>query len=300
MRILLTGGSGQIGGAIKSRLSNHEVVAPARSEFDLERIDDIEAYVADVGPDLLINCAAFTAVDDAENETGRAAVLNGIVPGILAIAARKCRSSVVHISTDYVFDGNSKEPYHETDNCAPLNVYGKTKLDGERAVAAAGAPYLIVRTSWIYSSSGRNFLLTMLRLGKEHDVIDVVDDQIGAPTSATAVASVIAAAVAKLGADADGYFRQRGGVLNVACTGQTTWFGFAAAIFEEARERGMSLRVEELRPVKTIDFRRPAKRPAYSLFDLGRLEHEFGIVPPSWRVALTKVMDELARPVPHA
>ena len=294
MRILLTGASGQVGGSLKVRLSGHDVVAPDRKAFDLEQSETIVPFIDRVRPHLIINCAAYTAVDEAEQDRQRAAQINGIAPGLIAAAAKAAGAGLIHFSTDYVFDGLAKQPYRETDSCIPLNAYGRTKLQGEQAIAAAGGEYLIVRTSWIYAAAGKNFLMTMLRLGAERPSLRVVVDQTGTPTSANAVASMMAAIVTQMGDAPTQYLRQHGGVLNATCAGQTTWHGFATAIFDEARRHGMRLAVETVEPIAAAQYPTPARRPNYSVLDLTRLNREFGIAPASWRDALTEVMDRLA------
>jgi dTDP-4-dehydrorhamnose reductase len=200
---------------------------------------------------------------------------------------------MIHFSTDYVFDGLAQRPYLETDTCVPINVYGKTKLHGEEQVAAAGGGYLIVRTSWIYAAGGQNFLQTMLHLGAERTRINVVDDQTGVPTSAMAVAKYVAAIVAQMTGPPRVYLRRLGGIVHAACAGQTTWHGFAMAIFEEARMRKHKLAVEVVAPIATEQYPTPARRPAYSVLDLTRLTQVFRIDPVPWRQALSKVMDSI-------
>jgi dTDP-4-dehydrorhamnose reductase len=292
MRILLTGSSGQVGTALRSRLSAHDVAAADLPELDFEDSEATARFVEHARPQLVINCAAYTAVDDAERDTARATQINATAPGVIAAAARKVGAGVIHFSTDYVFDGTAQRPYRETDPCAPINFYGRTKLDGEHAIAAAGCEHLIVRTSWLYGAIGQNFLLTMLRLGAEREVVDVVDDQTGSPTSAVVVAQGVAMIVGQMGGDACGYLRLHGGIVNMTCAGQTTWHGFATAIFDEARRRGGRLAVKAVRPVTTAQFPRPARRPAYSVLDLTRLRQEFHVVPTRWNDALRQVLDD--------
>lgn len=299
MRILLTGGSGQIGSALRAQLHDHQITAPARSQLDLERLGEIEGFVERHRPDLVINCAAFTGVDDAEHQYDRTFTINASAAGVVARAAKNAGAAIVHLSTDYVFDGMATRAYLETDACSPLNVYGKTKLEGERLVQLAGTPYLIIRTSWVYAPSGRNFLRTMLRRGTERPIVEVVDDQTGAPTSAAVLATIIAALVGNMRAGPKEYLARFGGILNAACSGWTTWYGFATAIFDEARSRGWPV-MAQVRPVKSSDYPSLASRPAFSLLDLGRLNRDFGIVPPSWQAALSGVMDQVVPPEPIA
>jgi dTDP-4-dehydrorhamnose reductase len=293
MRILLTGVSGQLGGVLRACLRDHDVIAPDRRAFDLERGAAIAPYVRALRPQLVVNCAAYTAVDQAETDCARAEAINATAPGLIAGAAREMGAGLVHFSTDYVFDGTARRPYREADPCAPLNAYGRSKLQGERNIAASGVPHLIIRTSWLYGASGRNFLTTMLRIGRERPELRVVDDQRGAPTSVDSLAATVAAIVGQMGDDPLPFLRAHGGILHAACDGETTWFGFACAIFAEARARGLPLAVQSVEPIDTAQYPTAARRPAYSVFDLGRLRTEFAVTPPPWREALARVMDQV-------
>lgn len=293
MRVLLTGASGQVGGAIKSRLTEFDLLAPGRVSFDLEQDATILSCIETFRPQIVINCAAYTAVDDAERDRDRAMRVNGIAPGIIAAGARKAGAALLHLSTDYVFDGAASAPYSELSRCAPLNVYGESKLRGEQAITKTGVASLIIRTSWVYGPKGQNFLHTMLRLGAARPEIQVVNDQTGSPTSALVLADNIASILYKMAGDATAYLRRHGGILNMTCGGETTWYGFATEIFREARQRGMSLAVNDVRPISTALFERPAKRPAYSVLDLSRLQEEFAIAPVPWQQSLQTVMDQL-------
>ncbi len=291
MRILLTGASGQIGGALAARLTDHDVVAPDRATLDLENSDAITNAIDQIRPHLILNCAAYTAVDDAERDAARAAQVNGVAPGLIASAAKAAGAGLIHFSTDYVFDGQSTVPYRETDTCNPLSAYGRTKLEGERAIAAAGGDYLIIRTAWVYGPKGKNFLQTMLRLGAEKPRLRVVADQTGAPTSALVLASAVERIVSQMGNKPTEYLRRHGGILHATCAGHATWHGFATAIFEEVRKRRGRLTVETVEPISTAEYPTPAHRPAYSVLDLARLNREYNIFPLHWRDALSQVMD---------
>ena len=293
MRVLLTGSSGQVGGALKARLAAFDVLAPDRKSFDLERNNTIASCIEAFRPNVIVNCAAYTAVDDAERDRDRAMQVNAIAPGVMADSARKVGAALLHFSTDYVFDGKAREPYLESSICAPVNFYGETKLLGEQAIAASGIPALTIRTSWVYGPSGRNFLRTMLQLGADKHSIDVVNDQTGSPTSALFLADSIASILQAAVKAPSEYFRANCGILNMTCAGETTWHGFANEIFAEANRRGMELAVRNVRPVSTSNYPRPANRPAYSVLKLSRLQNFFGIVPVSWRDALGSVMDQL-------
>lgn len=294
MRILLTGTSGQVGSALKSHLRAYDVVAADRSVLNLEDGDEIAPFIEQVRPQIVINCAAYTAVDKAEIEPALATQINATAPGLIAAASRSVGAALIHFSTDYVFDGEKRKPYLEGDACSPINVYGHTKQLGEQAIAAAGGNFLIVRTSWLYSASGNNFLRTMLRLGNEKTEIDVVNDQTGAPTSVLALARSLAAIIAQMKEGPSEYLGKHSNLLNIACAGQTSWHGFASAIFDEVQRRGGRLSVKSVRPVTTAQFPRPARRPVYSVLDLTRMQQEFKIEPTAWRDALREVVDNLS------
>ena len=291
MKILLTGGAGQVGWELRRALAIFgEVVAPARETLDLASADSIVAAVRAVRPALIVNAAAYTAVDQAESESAMAMKINGEAPRILAEQAVLTNAAIIHYSTDYVFDGRKAEPYVEADEPAPINCYGSTKLAGERGVVAAAAPHLIFRTSWIYSPRGRNFLLTMLRLGRERKELKVVDDQFGAPTSARLVAEATAVAIARnfsgarLDTDA---FIERSGLYHLTAAGRTTWFGFAQAILSGRTG------VAKLLPIPTSGYPTPARRPQNSVLDNSKLERQFGFTLPDWKTGLTLCLEEI-------
>ena len=293
MRILVTGGAGQVGWELRRTLAIYgEVVAPARDILDLSSADSIIAAVRGVRPGLIVNAAAYTAVDKAESESGLAMKINGDAPRILAEEAASRNAALVHYSTDYVFDGSKAEPYREDDETAPINVYGQTKLAGEKGVVAAKAACLVFRTSWVYGSRGRNFLLTMLKLGRERKELKVVDDQFGAPTSARMIAVATAAAIAKSlanGAIDLDRFRQLGGLYHLTAAGRTTWYGFAQAIL--ADKAGMA----KVSPIPTSGYPTPARRPPNSVLDNGKLEKQFGFSLPDWKIGLKLCLEELDR-----
>jgi len=295
MRILLTGATGQVGGALVAPLrSAGTVVAPARGAFDLARPPDIPAALDRMAPDLIVNPAAYTAVDRAEDEREAALRINAEAPDAIARWAARRGVALVHFSTDYVFDGSGTRPWREDDPTGPLSAYGASKLAGEDAVRAAGGPHLIVRTSWVYAASGANFLRTIVRLARERPELRIVADQIGAPTSARLIADAVAAMVTAPGAPLADRFAAAGGVVNLAASGETSWHGFAVAIVEGLRARGVRLAVERIVPIATADYPTKAKRPANSRLDLTRLESVFRIRPPSWAAALAVELDRLA------
>ncbi|MGJ5206462.1 dTDP-4-dehydrorhamnose reductase [Bradyrhizobium sp. HKCCYLR20261] len=293
MRILLTGASGQVGGALLPllRRRGHEVIAPGRADFDLARPASLAAALEGWAPGLIINPAAFTAVDQAEDDPATAFTVNAEAPAALARWAAGRAVPLVHFSTDYVFDGSGETPWREDDACRPLSVYGRSKRDGELAIQAAGAPHLIVRTSWVYAAHGRNFLRTMMRLAAERPELRIVSDQVGAPTSAATLAAVLTAIVEGGAADLAAAFAAAGGVVHVANAGVTSWHGFAEAIVTGMRARGMDLAVQEIRAISTAEFGAKAIRPLNSRLDLTRLRQVFGLTPPDWREALAAELD---------
>ena len=296
MKILLLGRTGQLGAALAPALATlGEVVALDRAGLDLAKPAAIPAIVAHHRPDVIVNAAAYTAVDRAESEAELAMTINGEAPGALAEAGRRTGAALVHFSTDYVFDGTLDRPYREDDAPHPLNAYGRSKLEGERTVQASGAAALILRTSWLYGAGGVNFLETMLRLGRAREELAVVDDQRGAPTTVQVVADATAAILAQAKRDPTRFFGSKGGLCHLACRGETSWHGFASSIFEEGRRRGLAFAVRTVRPIPTSGYPTPARRPANSRLDLGRLKNRFGVEPLDWRAALGTAMDAVAR-----
>ena len=299
-RILVIGREGQVGfELLRSLAGQGQVVAVDIEQIDLSNPDSIRSTVREIGPDLIVNAAAYTAVDQAESEPELALAVNGIAPGILAEEAKRLGAALIHYSTDYVFDGTNVAPYTEDDEPRPLNVYGKTKLAGERAIQAVDAPHLILRTSWIYGMRGKNFLLTMLRLARERDELAVVDDQVGAPTWCRALAEATSDIVKRLGYGQpvfhDACAGQRG-IYNISAAGQTSWYGFAAAIFAHAasQQPGQSAcaldRVPVLKPITTERYPLPARRPRNSMLANAKLQRAFGLVMPDWKTSLAECM----------
>lgn len=297
MRILLLGANGQVGTELRRSLAPaHEVVAATRrgelpgggrcETADLDVPGSLRALVERVAPDVVVNAAAYTAVDRAETEEAAALRANAEAPAVLAEACAARAARLVHYSTDYVFDGQGDRPYREDDATAPLGAYGRTKLAGERAIRASGARHIILRTAWVYAAHGSNFLLTMLRLGRERDTLRVVADQVGSPTPAALIADVTARLL-----DHDGV---RSGTWHLTASGHTSWHGFAMAIFEEAARRGLLQRAPEVLPIGTADYPTPARRPAWSVLDVAALQRDFGVALPHWRDALSGVLATLA------
>lgn len=239
MKILLTGVTGQIGWELQRALMTLGEVIPvgrnitnASLRMDLVQPDTIRSIIREVKPDLIVNPAAYTAVDKAESEPELAMMVNGIAPGVMAEEAKRLGAAMVHYSTDYVFDGTSQVPYTESDIPNPQNVYGETKLAGEKAIQAVELPHLIFRTSWVYGMRGKNFLLTMLKLGKEREELRIVDDQIGAPTWSRAIAETTAQVLSGVSGNVSDFLVDKGGLYHLSASGKTSWYGFARAIFE--------------------------------------------------------------------
>ncbi|TAN08561.1 MAG: dTDP-4-dehydrorhamnose reductase [Rhodanobacteraceae bacterium] len=269
---------------------------------DLADPDGMRDALDRIAPDIILNAAAYTAVDRAEDEPELAQRSNGDAPGVLGAWAKQHGARVVHYSTDYVFDGNASRPYREDDATHPVSVYGRSKLAGELALRDSGARHLILRTAWVYAARGHNFLRTILRLGAERDVLRVVDDQIGAPTSARLIAEVTARVVAQWCAPPSagrGSMRSIGGMptldgtYHLVTSGQTSWCGFARAIFERARAGGLLARAPTVEAIRTIEYPTKAARPAWSVLDTTKLRETFDIALPDWQHGLDEVIGEL-------
>ena len=281
MKILLTGKTGQVGGELNNILKDiGELVSVGREHLDLSKITSIEPAILDIQPDIIINAAAYTAVDKAEEESELAMTVNGIAPGVLAKAAKKIKASLIHYSTDYVFDGRSDTPYREENITCPLSIYGKSKLAGEKNIAEAGIPYLILRTSWVYSLQGKSFLRTIKKLAEEKDTLRIVDDQIGAPTWARSIAlatRTIIKQYLKDGADSS-----LSGIYHLTCQGKSSWYDFAKEILNISSASQNT----KLLPIPTSDYPTPATRPLYSLLSNEKLEKVFGFKMPHWHDSL--------------
>lgn len=288
--ILVTGVNGQVGFELLRSLQGlGRVVACDRSMLDLSDLDRVRGVVRELKPSIIVNPAAYTAVDKAETDVDAARRLNADVPRAFAEEAARIGAALVHYSTDYVFDGTKEGAYVETDATNPQNVYGLTKLEGEQAIAATGCAHLILRTSWVYGRRGKNFLLTMLKLGSERPELRVVADQIGAPTwsktIATATSHIVAQALAAEGAD---WWTQRSGVYHFTSAGATSWHGFAEAIFANA----LGERAPKVVPIPASDYPVPAKRPSNSRLSHDKLTETFGLRLPDWADALKLCLSE--------
>ena len=287
-RILILGAQGQLGIELQSVFRDADcVISYGRENCDLRDLQRIRDSIRDARPDIILNAAAYTAVDRAESEPELAMRINGEAPGILAEEARKINALLVHYSTDYVFDGLKNRPYVEADPVGPLNVYGETKLAGERNIQQAGGHSLIFRTSWVFSPHGQNFLRTMLRLGQARDQLRVVNDQRGAPTSARELALATRRVVESIVKQRPEYAT---GIYHMTCAGETTWFGFAQAIFAKMpAEKPWA----SLSGIPASEYPTPAKRPANSVLSNERLKVDFNVELPSWEAALDGALQTL-------
>lgn len=289
MKILISGQHGQVSRELQRRLgATCELVVLGRDQLDLAYPHQIRQQVQRVRPDLIINAAAHTAVDQAESEPEAAFAINATAPGILAEEALALDIPLIHYSTDYVFDGSKSEPYNEADAPNPLGVYGKSKLAGEQAITAVQGKHLILRTSWVYSSHGRNFLLTMQRLLQEKAELRIVADQIGAPTWAGTIANSTIALIERWQGGQTGAW----GTYHLTAQGETSWFGFAQAIGEALRQQGKPCAT--LVPIPSSDYPTPAARPLNSRLDCTRLQREWAVSQPDWQTALRECLAEQA------
>ncbi|MBN9064096.1 MAG: dTDP-4-dehydrorhamnose reductase [Rhizobiales bacterium 65-9] len=287
--ILVTGGSGQLGTELRalSWPDGIRVLAPARDALDLSDPSSVERWLAANTVAAIVNAGAYTAVDKAESDAKTAWLVNAVAPAILAAHARSAGVPIIHVSTDYVFGGDKSTPYVEDDPVAPLGVYGASKEGGEQAVRTSGARHAIVRTSWVVSPHGANFIKTMLRLGRERPALRVVDDQRGAPTAAFDLARAAQTILMRLIADPSA----PGGTYHFSNSGETSWFGFAQHIFDSAAQAGGPN--PSLSPITTADYPTPARRPANSRLDLSKIRRDFGIAPPDWRPATEAIVRRL-------
>jgi dTDP-4-dehydrorhamnose reductase len=287
MKVLITGANGQVGWELQRALAPlGEVMALGHAQLDLANADAIRQALRHAAPDLIVNAAAYTAVDRAEDEPALAQAVNGDAPGILAEEAQRLHAALVHYSTDYVFDGAKGAPYEEIDAPHALSVYGKTKLAGEKAIAAVDCAHLILRTSWVYGARGKNFLLTMQRLAREREELRVVDDQIGAPTWSRMLAEATGLILGQClhkGRVAE-RLRDKGGLYHLSAAGQTSWFGFASAIVQQGEKP------PRMTPITTADYPLPAARPAYSVLSNDKIARHFGIRLPDWQHGLAQCL----------
>lgn len=295
MKILLFGKNGQLGWELQRSLAPlGEVIALGSDNCSLcgnfLDLDGIARTIRTVRPDVIVNAAAYTAVDKAESEADLARAVNALAPATLAVEAKRSDAWLIHYSTDYVFDGNGDKAWLETDSTNPLNTYGRTKLEGEEAISRSGCHYLIFRTSWVYAAKGSNFAKTMLRLGVQREDLTVIDDQIGAPTGADLIADVSAHAIRTVS--------QRsvtGGLYHLAANGETSWHKYANYVLEFARQAGASIKVspEAVNPVPSSAFHTPAQRPKNSRLNTTKLQKEFGLRLPHWTDGVARMLTEI-------
>lgn len=292
MKVLLLGANGQVGHELRRSLAPlGETVLATRTgildgdeceQADFDLPDLLPVLIERLAPDVVVNAAAYTAVDRAENEPDAALRANAESPARLAEACAGSGALLVHYSTDYVFDGESNRPYREEDETGPLGVYGRTKLAGEQAIRDSACRHLIFRTAWVYGNHGANFMRTMLRLGSERDELRVVSDQLGTPTPARLIADVTAAVLQGS--------PSRSGIWHLTAVNETSWHGFAVEIFRQALANGLIDRAPRVLPITTGEYPTPARRPRYSCLDTGRLKEDFGIDLPDWKKALAQVL----------
>jgi dTDP-4-dehydrorhamnose reductase len=324
VRILLTGKHGQVGSELARLLAPAvELTALGRRELDLARPDDIRRAVAETRPDLIINAAAYTAVDQAEKEESLARAVNADAPGVIAEEGKKIGAFIIHYSTDYVFDGSKRSPYIEDDPTNPLSAYGRTKLAGEEAIRRSGVPHLIFRTAWIYGTSGKNFLLTVLRLASTREELRIVNDQYGAPTPARAIAVATARIIrvshatlpddtrtaGETPAETIAFLTRRTGTYHLTSAGETTWYEFAGAIFDAAHAliasdaaqkapawiaaatAGQPIICKRVVPITTAEYPTPARRPAYAVLSNVKFASTFGFSLSDWRSELAETIN---------
>ena len=315
-RILFVGKAGQIGRELAPLLGElGQLTALDRQQLDLSQPDEIRRVVRGALPEVIVNAAAYTAVDRAESDEAAARAINAIAPGVMAEEAKQLGALLVHYSTDYIFDGAKRTPYVEDDAPNPINAYGRTKLEGERAIQRTGCAYLIFRTAWVYAREGRNFLLTVLRLAAEKEELRIVRDQVGAPTSSREIAAATAKVLSQICSSTNGAspWTACRGIYHMTAAGETTWYDFARRILElastpspgadwfRAATGNRPLIARKIVPIATADFPTPARRPAYSVLSNRRLKQAFGISLPHWDMQLRSVCsDERAEMEPQS
>ncbi|HEY9139062.1 MAG TPA: dTDP-4-dehydrorhamnose reductase [Terriglobus sp.] len=291
--ILVTGTSGQVGGEVATliQLRTQPVLTPTSAEMNLASPDAIRAYLRKHRPSWIINAAAYTAVDKAESEVELAESINAVAPGVLGEEAAKLHIPIIHFSTDYVFAGDGTKPWVESDPTTPLNVYGRTKLQGEQALTDSGAAYMVFRTSWVYGATGKNFFRTILRVARERESMNIVADQFGAPTWARDLARLALHVIDRTSSDTEAA-KYLTGIYHACNTGETTWFGFAEEILRQASNYEPHVKFATLHPVPTEAYPTPAKRPANSRMDCSLLAAKLGFTMPDWHDSLAVVSRE--------
>lgn len=294
MKILLLGKNGQVGWELQRSLAPlGEVISLDRNGLnqwcgDLSKPDQIYQTIVDIAPNVVVNASAYTAVDLAETEQDMANLINYVAVGKIAEACAQIKALLVHYSTDYVFDGEGTSKFNETDALKPLNVYGQTKALGEQAIQNAQCNYLIFRTSWVFAQKGKNFLKTMLALSQQREELSIIDDQIGAPTSAELIADVSAHAIVQTLRD-----QTKIGIYHLVASGETSWFEYANYIFEQAKNLGVNLAIQQVNPIPTAAYPTPAKRPHNSRLNNQKIQHAFQIYLPDWKVHVQRTVVEV-------
>ena len=294
MKILLLGKNGQVGWELQRSLAPlGEVISLDRNGLnqwcgDLSKPDQIYQTIVDIAPNVVVNASAYTAVDLAETEQDMANLINYVAVGKIAEACAQIKALLVHYSTDYVFDGEGVSVFNEADALKPLNIYGKTKALGEQAIQNAQCNYLIFRTSWVFAQKGKNFLKTMLTLSQQREELSIIDDQIGAPTSAELIADVSAHAIVQTLRD-----QTKIGIYHLVASGETSWFEYANYIFEQAKNLGVNLAIQQVNPIPTAAYPTPAKRPHNSRLNNQKIQHAFQIYLPDWKVHVQRTVVEV-------
>lgn len=297
MKILLFGVNGQVGWELKRLLeSSEDIISLDRNQANFENPGELKNILMKVRPRVIINAAAYTNVDKAESEIEKAYLINAKAVGVLAESAKHLGSTLIHYSTDYVFDGSKDVSYVESDKTCPINTYGKSKLEGEKAIFLSGCEYVIFRTSWVYGRHGNNFIKTILRLAQEKDSLQIVDDQVGAPTSAELIAHITTLIIQKI-KNKSSINNELKGLYNLVPSGETTWYDFARFIIEQSMEAGLKFRVslDSLLPISSENYPLPAKRPKNSRLSTEKLTSILGIEMPSWQQNASKVIAELIK-----
>lgn len=291
MKVLIAGAQGQVGSELAAiaKQSNYEVIAATRSDLDITNKNNVEAYVSQVKPDLIVNAAAYTAVDKAEEEQDIAYAINCDGAKNLAIACSKQSIPLLHISTDYVFDGSKAEAYNENESVSPLGIYGKTKWQGEEAIRTHLSQHIILRIAWVFGAKGNNFVKTMLRLGIDRDELNVVADQFGGPTSAKSIAKTLIHLINIYRKDNN----LKWGTYHFCGKEKTSWYNFAKEIFKQAKAIKLIKRDMRINAISTSEYPTLAKRPENSMLDCSKIKNTFGIDMPDWRIELKKVLSEL-------
>ena len=288
MKILVLGCKGQLGRCLNDQLikTDHEVICTSREQIDITDFEVTKSKILEFSPDLIINATAYTAVDKAEEDQKTANLINHLAVKNIADICNQLECWLIHVSTDYVFDGNSKVPYKEDDQTNPQGVYGETKLKGELAIQAAGCKHIILRTAWVFSEYGNNFLKTMLRLGAERNVLSIVGDQIGCPTYAQDIARSIVAIIPKLNS------QKNNGIYHYCGDQPCSWYDFANAIFEQAMTNNLKI-PSIVNSIETSAYPTPAKRPAFSVLDCSKIENDFGVHGSNWHDGIGQVISKL-------